>query len=88
MSITDFPKKFAIALITLYQRTLSPDHSWLRGRFPYGYCKFYPSCSDYAKQAIEKFGLMRGAILAAKRISHCHPWSEPKVDPVPQKFTI
>ena len=76
-------RNIAINLIKLYQKTLSPDHSWVRGRFSYGFCRFYPSCSEYAKQAIEKFGIFKGVFLGMKRILRCHPWSEPKVDPVP-----
>jgi putative membrane protein insertion efficiency factor len=84
--MSNLPKKFVIRLISAYQFLLSPDHSWLRGRFPYGYCKFYPSCSEYAKQAVEKFGVIKGGYLSAKRVGRCHPWSEPKVDLVPDNF--
>ena len=78
------PKKTALWLIVFYQRVLSPDHSWIKARFPHGFCRFYPSCSEYSKQSIERFGLIKGGLLGAKRILHCHPWAEPKVDPVPQ----
>jgi uncharacterized protein len=77
------PAKIAVALIELYQLLLSPDHSWLKARFPHGYCRFYPSCSQYSKQSIQRFGLLKGLWLSVKRLSHCHPWAEPKLDPVP-----
>ena len=77
------PAHFFILLIKLYQLTLSPDHSWLKGRFPYGYCRHYPSCSEYTKQALEKFGLVKGGWMGVKRILRCNPWVHPKVDLVP-----
>jgi len=82
--ILDFPKNIAIGLIVIYQKLLSPDHSWIKGRFPYGYCRHYPTCSEYAKQAIEKFGFIKGGWLGMKRIVKCNPWAEPKVDNIPQ----
>ncbi len=62
-------------LITLYQKLLSP-------LLPNS-CRFYPSCSEYAKQAIQKYGLWRGGWLAIKRISRCHPGNPGGLDPVP-----
>lgn len=72
-----------IALITAYQKTLSPDHGWFRARWPHGFCKFYPSCSEYAKEAIKLHGVGKGIFLSARRIGKCNPWSDPGVDPVP-----
>ncbi|MCS7197630.1 MAG: membrane protein insertion efficiency factor YidD [Candidatus Bipolaricaulota bacterium] len=65
----------ALFLITLYQKLISP----LLPRT----CRFYPSCSEYAKQAIQKYGLVRGGWLAIKRISRCHPGNPGGLDPVP-----
>lgn len=79
----NFFTKFVLGLIVLYQKTLSPDHGLFRSRFPYGYCKFYPSCSEYSKQAFTKFGLIKGFYLTSKRIVKCHPWAKPKIDNVP-----
>jgi putative membrane protein insertion efficiency factor len=46
-------------------------------------CRFYPSCSQYAAQAIEKHGVVRGSMLAAGRLMRCHPFHHGGVDPVP-----
>ena len=43
-------------------------------------CVFYPSCSEYTKQAITKYGIFKGTFLGIKRISRCHPWQENKID--------
>jgi len=65
----------AIALIRAYQLVLSPM------RPPT--CRFYPSCSAYALTALERFGLIRGSWLAARRLLRCHPWNPGGVDHVP-----
>lgn len=68
-------KTLLIKLITLYQLTLS----LLIGQ----QCRFYPSCSQYSKEAIERFGVARGTALGCKRIASCHPWHAGGYDPVP-----
>ena len=64
-----------IRLIRLYQRLLSP----LLGPR----CRFHPTCSTYAVQALERHGVVRGSVLAARRIARCHPLNEGGFDPVP-----
>jgi len=72
-------------LIFLYQKTLSPDHGPLKRFFPNGYCRFYPSCSEYSRQAFEKHGFLRGWWLMIRRILKCHPWHPPEIDHIPEK---
>lgn len=71
-----------VKLIELYQRTLSPDHGWMKAKFPYGYCKFYPSCSEYAKQAIIHKGVVAGTVTAIWRVARCNPWAHSRVDTI------
>jgi len=65
----------ALALIKIYQKLISPLLSSV--------CRFHPSCSEYARQAIQKYGLFKGGGLALKRIARCHPRSAGGNDPVP-----
>jgi len=65
-----------LKLIRLYQKTLSPDHGPLSLFHPWpGVCKFRPTCSEYAYQAIAKYGLLKGGFKVLGRILRCHPWS-------------
>ncbi len=76
-------RRLVVTLINLYQQTLSPDHGWRHRAGLPGACRFYPSCSEYTKQAIVGFGVVRGTWLGLKRIIRCHPWSRGGVDHVP-----
>ena len=67
-------RRIAIAPITLYQRLISPA---IPRR-----CKYEPTCSHYAAQAIREFGILRGLILAGWRLLRCNPWSHGGFDPV------
>ncbi|MBQ7352628.1 MAG: membrane protein insertion efficiency factor YidD [Clostridia bacterium] len=51
-------------------------------------CRFTPTCSEYAIEAIERFGVVRGSMLASYRIMRCNPFSKGGYDPVPEKFTF
>ncbi|UCF35952.1 MAG: membrane protein insertion efficiency factor YidD [Acidobacteriota bacterium] len=48
-------------------------------------CRFHPTCSEYAVQALERFGIVKGSGLALRRILRCHPWNEGGFDPVPSR---
>ena len=65
--------------------TLSPDHGIVKYLFPNGSCIYKPTCSEYTYEAIEKFGILRGTWIGAKRIGRCHPWATPGIDPVSDK---
>jgi uncharacterized protein len=67
-------RQLAILPIRVYQRLFSP----LVG----SRCKYYPSCSEYAAQAISRFGILRGLVLASWRLLRCNPWSHGGYDPV------
>jgi putative membrane protein insertion efficiency factor len=72
--------KLIRVIIRLYQKIFSPDHGIFKR--PYRGCRFYPSCSDYTLQAVEKFGAGKGVFLGVKRILKCHPWNEGGYDPI------
>jgi len=59
----------------------------LLGPFTGGACRFEPSCSHYAIQAIEEHGILRGLALALRRVARCHPFARPGVDPVPPRVS-
>jgi putative membrane protein insertion efficiency factor len=80
-----FPTLFILLLIRLYQKTLSPDHGPLKRFFPNGYCRFHPTCSEYARKSFEKHGFFNGLFLTAKRITRCNPWNQGGIDEVPVK---
>jgi uncharacterized protein len=67
-------RSLAVAPIRAYQRLFAPA---LGNR-----CKYHPSCSEYAAQAIGRFGILRGLVLAAWRLLRCNPWSHGGFDPV------
>jgi len=73
--LTMILKKLFLKLIKLYQKFLSP--------LKRPSCVFYPTCSNYAQEAIEKYGAAKGMVLAVRRILRCHPWQKIKFDPVP-----
>mgnify|MGYP000912486200 CR=1 FL=1 len=77
-------KKGLLFLIILYQKTLSLDHGFLRKIIPTRFCRFYPSCSEYARQAVDRFGVVRGGTLAARRLLRCHPWHPGGYEPIPE----
>ncbi len=68
-------KHLLIALLKAYRAVISPLYS--------NVCKYYPSCSAYALEAVTVHGAARGTWLAARRLGSCHPWAEGGYDPVP-----
>ena len=67
-------KKMCIKLIEFYQKSISP---WLGHN-----CKYYPTCSEYMKQAIEKYGFLKGFLLGCWRFLRCNPFSKGGYDPL------
>ncbi len=68
-------KVLLIAPLRFYRYAISP----MLGRN----CRFYPTCSEYAIEAVERHGALRGGLLAAKRVGRCHPFNPGGYDPVP-----
>lgn len=67
-------RSIVAGVIRAYQRFISPAFG--------SRCKYYPSCSEYALQAVRRFGILRGAVLAGWRLMRCNPWSHGGFDPV------
>lgn len=71
-----------LKLIKGYQKTLSFDHGIFKNFYPYRRCRFIPTCSEYGYQAIEKYGIIKGGILAFWRILRCNPINKGGYDPL------
>jgi putative membrane protein insertion efficiency factor len=67
-------RELSVAPVRIYQRLLSPVFG--------SRCKYHPSCSEYAVQAVRRFGILRGLVLAGWRLLRCNPWSHGGFDPV------
>lgn len=74
-------RRVATAPIRFYRK-------WLSGLKGQPSCRFYPTCSAYMLEAIERFGIIRGLYLGCKRILRCNPFCKGGIDPVPQKFSL
>ena len=70
-----FPARVTVAVLRAYRRFISP----LMGR----HCRYEPTCSAYAVEAIVRWGAMRGSVLAVRRVARCHPFNPGGFDPVP-----
>ena len=70
-------RTFFINIINYYQKNISP---WLEEKNIK--CKYYPTCSEYTKQAIEKYGVIKGSLLGVARIVKCNPFSKGGYDPL------
>ena len=75
VTIANLPRSVATSAIKVYQYFVSP--------FLGANCRFYPSCSSYAIDAIDRYGILRGGALALRRLGRCHPLNDGGVDPVP-----
>ena len=73
--VRELPKRMMLALLRFYKREISP-------MLPDA-CRFRPTCSEYAMQAIQKYGALKGGYLAIRRILRCHPFNPGGYDPVP-----
>jgi putative membrane protein insertion efficiency factor len=73
-------RRLVVAVIRAYQLAISP---LLGSR-----CRFYPSCSQYALEAVTRFGVLRGAWLTGRRLGRCHPWHPGGYDPVPPSLPM
>jgi len=76
------PRRSLVWFIKIYQKTISFDHGFLKVFYPNGFCRFTPSCSEYGAQAITKYGVLKGTLLASWRILRCNPWSKGGHDPL------
>lgn len=70
-----------VASVRWYQRTFSAKRA-------VPCCRYYPSCSNYAIEAVTRFGALRGGLLATLRLLRCRPWSDGGIDDVPQRYSI
>jgi hypothetical protein len=68
-------RNLLISIITLYKKVVSPYLPQT--------CRFHPTCSEYAIQAMEKYGSLKGGLMALKRILRCNPWNKGGFDPLP-----
>lgn len=80
--ISSFLRRVTLIFIRFYQRTLSPDHGLLSYRYPHGFCKFTPTCSQYTYLAIEHFGVFKGGARGLQRFLRCNPFSHGGYDPL------
>lgn len=75
-------RQLLIVFVQIYRYTLSPLLSFIGG--PGSGCRYFPTCSEYALEALRRHGAARGAWLTTRRICRCHPWGGFGFDPVPQ----
>ncbi|MHC2187195.1 membrane protein insertion efficiency factor YidD [Rathayibacter agropyri] len=74
------PRNIGILLLLVYRRVISPLYGEV--------CRYYPSCSAYALQAVQLHGLVLGSVLATRRLLRCHPWAAGGVDDVPTSIPL
>ena len=69
------PRNCCVVILRAYRKVISPLYGDV--------CRYYPSCSQYALQAIQQYGVIRGVVMGSWRIARCHPWAAGGVDDVP-----
>ncbi len=74
----------AMLLLQFYRLLLSPILHLLAAQGIISHCRFLPTCSEYAVESIERFGVYQGSMLAVKRLCRCHPFARSGFDPVPE----
>lgn len=82
MNHKKYPSSFLLSVIRVYQKFISPDSGSFRGKIFLSTqkCRYYPTCSMYAYQAIEKYGCIKGVWLGIKRIFRCNPFFQGGID--------
>lgn len=70
------PRNICVAILRVYRTIISPLYGDV--------CRYYPSCSHYAMQAIQHHGVVKGVWLGTRRIARCHPWAEGGIDDIPE----
>lgn len=80
--LKSIPQNTAIYIIKIYQKTLSPDHGVFKYKYPFGFCRFKPTCSNYSIVALEKHGFIKGGLMAVWRVLRCNPFNKGGWDPV------
>lgn len=73
------PRNLCVVILRIYRAVVSPLYGDV--------CRYYPSCSAYALEAIQRHGVIRGVWLGSRRLARCHPWSRGGVDDVPEHFS-
>jgi len=88
VNLVKLPSLFVIFLIKAYQFLFSFDHAFWAKYSPIRVCIHQPSCSEFAVESIQRFGLIKGSIMGFFRILRCNGFSKGGYDPVPNKFSI
>ena len=73
------PRNLSVVILRAYRAVISPLYGDV--------CRYYPSCSSYALQAIQQHGMVRGSWMGMRRIARCHPWAAGGIDDVPPRMT-
>ena len=76
------PRNILCFFIRGYQKSFSLDHGPMKDKFPFGFCKFTPTCSQYGYEIVKKRGVIVGGLMALKRVLSCNPCSKGGYDPV------